>query len=75
MTGADAKADLLARLEAERYAPRPSWQLPPPPVPRTAGDDPWTVPTDPDAAEHRQILLDALSDDPTVVAWRERQAG
>jgi hypothetical protein len=60
MSRARILADTIARLEAERYAP-----LPPRPEPELTG---WTPE---EQAEHRAILLDALSGDSVVVAWRE----
>lgn len=64
MTRARILANILAHLEAERFAPvkpqRHRTTLPP---------------VTPEQAErNRQILADALSDDPVVVGWREREA-
>ena len=57
------RAKLVEALEVERYLPTP-----PRPQPEPRG---WTPE---EQAEHRAALLDALSDDPVVVAWRERKA-
>lgn len=59
-------AEVLAHLEAERFAPvKPQ----PKPVPR--GCEPITPEQ---AAENLAILTDAIGSDETVIAWRERGA-
>lgn len=59
-------AEVLAAMEAERFAPvRPQ----PKPVPR--GCEPITPEQ---AAENLAVLADAVSGDETAIAWRERGA-
>jgi hypothetical protein len=66
MTRADKiRAELLARLELERFT------LPPTTEPTADNLRGWTPE---EQAEHRAILADALSGDETVIAWRERGA-
>jgi hypothetical protein len=63
MKRAQILADVLAHLEAERFAPvtpRPSPELEP------------IMPAQAEA--NRQALEDALSGDPVVLAWLEREA-
>lgn len=60
------RAELVELLEVERFTP-------PPRRPRMVAEPPEPI-TPEQAAHNRQVLLDALSDDPVVVAWRERQA-
>lgn len=61
MRRAEILAEVLAHLEAERFGP---------PVTPAALAPITTA----QAAENRQTLLDATSDDPVVVDFRERQA-
>lgn len=79
MSRAKILEDTIAALEAERYAPRPSWVLPTPPTapPRDpARLEDWSdLPIDPNAVQHRQVLIDALSNDAVVITFREREAG
>lgn len=59
------RAELLEALEVERFT------VPPRPEPTTGELRGWTPE---EQAEHRAALVDALSSDPVVVAWRERAA-
>lgn len=64
MTAAEIRAELVARLEAERFtAPQPR--------PQRWDEDPVTPEQ---AAVNRQILEDALSGDVVLMAWRDRGA-
>lgn len=63
MTRRQIMAEVLAHLEAERFAPSPR------------PDDPEPIGWTPEEqATHRATLEDTLSDDPVVVAWAERGA-
>lgn len=73
MSRAEILAEVLAHLEAERFAP----VAPRPPARPPAQLDPITPEQ---AAANRQALEDALSgdalsNDPVVIAWIERKAG
>lgn len=67
MTRRQILAEVLARLEAERFAP-------PRPEPPPCSPLPPPV-TDADAASNARRLLEAIGDDPVVAAWAEREAG
>lgn len=60
-------ADVLAGLEAERFTPGPT-------KPRTTPRPHYEPVTPEQAADNLAALEDALSDDPTVVEWRERRS-
>lgn len=61
------RRELLEILAVERYAPGPR-------PPRVGRCDPPRPVTEEQAAHNRQVLLEALSDDAVVVAFREREA-
>ena len=67
---AEILAETLARLEAERYMPRPSWSL----APRASCGSPVSDWTPEEQAEHRRLLEAALDGDGTVVDFLERRA-
>lgn len=63
MSAARIRAELVARLETERFT------NPKPRGPR------WADPITPEeAAANRAVLADALSGDAVVIAWREAAA-